>query len=135
MFRGVLRLAGDRLENRGQQVGLRLIPDKHRELRSVGVVENDGLEAVAFQHEQFELVERGALGQCILELTWAEEPAVDSHDSSAGASRALSPAMPGTMFVIWPSLLNIRPSECWAEMPPRARSMLCSGGLRAYSRR
>ena len=78
------RLVRDRLEDLGQQVGLRFIPDKYEVPGPVGVVEDDGPEAIAFQQEQFDLAESDAVGQRILEPSRAEQPAVDSHDPHAG---------------------------------------------------
>ncbi len=84
-------LPADRLQNFRQNVRLLLVPNQFQIPGAVGIVENNGPEAVAFQHQEFDFAERHTVGQR---------------------------AMPGTTLLIFPSELNVSPSESRAEMNP-----------------
>ena len=52
---GISLVVGDRFQDLGQQVGLRLVADELEVLRPVGVVEDDGAEAVSLEQQELDL--------------------------------------------------------------------------------
>src|SRR5260370_15782596 len=69
-------LPADRLQTLRQNVRLLLVSDQLQIPRAVGIVENNGPEAVVYQHQEFDFAERHTVGQRIREALAAELLAV-----------------------------------------------------------